>query len=212
MNSADVSLEPFYKALITGNTMECRRIASDLWLSKKDLSIVYEHLFKPCLYKIGEEWERHRISVAVEHMATSIIESLMNEIFADSISLERKHHKVVLASVQNEEHQVGSRMIADTFEQFGWDSFFLGANTPVNDLVDFIKDVQPDLVCLSLSVYFNVDVLLHEIEEIKKSSEIPVLIGGQALQKAGPQIASKFDNVFYLKDIFEVKKYIKGIE
>ncbi len=211
MDRAEIALEPFYKALVCGNTMECRRITQYTLSREKDLTPVYENLFKPVLYKVGREWEYHRISVAVEHMATALIESLMNEIFSDFIAPRRNNKGVVLASVQNEEHQVGCRMVADTFEKSGWNSYFLGANTPVKDLVEFCKNVNPDAIGLSLSVYFNVDVFMDELEAIRKATDLPILIGGQGLGKSGPLLASKFDNVLFLRDIFQVEEYLKEL-
>ncbi len=50
-------------------------------------------------------------------------------------------------------------MVADIFELNGWDSHFLGANTPFDQMLAYIQDESPDLVGLSVSVYFNMPAL-----------------------------------------------------
>ena len=58
---------------------------------------------------------------------------------------------VVVASVEDELHQVGGKMVADVFEMHGWDSFYLGSNTPISEMVRFAKERCPDAVGLSLT-------------------------------------------------------------
>ena len=52
------------------------------------IKIIYEKLFKISLYKIGELWEYNKISVATEHLASAIVESILNENYLQIISEE----------------------------------------------------------------------------------------------------------------------------
>ena len=157
-------------------------------------------------------WECNEISVSVEHMATAITEGLMNELLPQIMSLERKNKKIVISCVENEEHQVGGKMVADIFEKNSWDTHYLGANTPMYELIRFCDSVKPDLICLSLTVYKNVHTLLEEITAIREVSNIPILIGGRALTKLGEEVSEEFENVFYLQDLEAVENYIKGCD
>jgi len=42
-------------------------------------------------------------------------------------------------------------MVADMLEMNGWDGYFIGANTPLPELIRFIESKNPDLIGLSLS-------------------------------------------------------------
>lgn len=70
----------------------------------------------------------------------------MYELFSEIMTLERKDKKIVILCVENDEHLVGGNMVADIFEENGWDTFYLGANTPINELVKFCDEVKPDLI------------------------------------------------------------------
>ncbi len=199
----------YFEKLISGNRYECSLIIKELKKSGIPVMKIYEEFFKKSLYKIGEMWEYNKISVAVEHMATSVTEGIMNELFPEIISFERKNRKVVVACIENETHQVGSRMVADIFEKNGWDSIYLGADTPINEIVKYCKEENPDVIALSLSVYLNIDILLKEIKELREITDKTIIIGGQALIKKGREIEKKYKNLIYLSNLREVEEYIQ---
>jgi len=200
----------FFKALLEGNRLECDKVMKEFRKSNLSIIELYEEIFKKSLYRIGEMWEYNKISVAVEHMATSITEGLMNELLPEIMSLDRKNKKVVISCVENEEHQVGGKMVADIFEKNSWDTHYLGANTPMHELIRFCELTKPDLICLSLSVYSNVKFLIEEIKAIREVSNVPIIIGGQALTNIGSELSSKLKDVFYNENLVAVENYIKG--
>ena len=200
----------FFNSLLQGNRVGCHNIIVEFRKINLSIMVLYEEIFKKSLYRIGQMWEYNKISVVVEHMATSIIEALMNELLPEIMNMERNNKQVVIASVENEEHQVGGKMVADIFEENSWDAYYLGAKTPTVELVRFCDEVKPDLICLSLSVYLNIRFLEKEITAIRAVTNVPIIIGGQALTKLGVQISEKFTDVCYLAGLEDVNSYIKG--
>lgn len=72
-------------------------------------------------------------------------------------------------------------MIADLFELHGWEVQFLGANTPASELLRLIRDTRPDVVGLSVSMFFNLPMLTQHIARIRDEfDEVEILLGGQA--------------------------------
>lgn len=202
--------DAYFDSLLEGNRVGCQKVVKEFRKQNLSIILLYEEVFKKSLYRIGNMWEYNKISVAVEHMATSITEGLMNELLPEIMSMDRKNKKIVISCVENEEHQVGGKMVADIFEKNSWDTHYLGANTPMDELVRFCELVKPDMICLSLSVYSNIQYLLKEITGIREITSIPILIGGQALIKVGVEISEKLDNVLYLGNLEAVENYIKG--
>lgn len=41
---------------------------------------------------------------------------------------------------QPTQHEIGMRMVADFFEMEGWDTYYLGANTPTRSILQTIVD------------------------------------------------------------------------
>jgi methanogenic corrinoid protein MtbC1 len=176
-------LPAYLDALLGGRRVECMAIVERALAANARLRDVYLGLFQPALYSVGDLWERNRVTVATEHLATSIVETQMSLLEAGLFDAPHKNATAVVACSANEHHQIGGRMIADAFEWNGWHADFLGANTPEDALLAYLADRTPNVVALSLSVAFNIDRLLHTVEAIRiRFPSLPILVGGQAFR------------------------------
>lgn len=203
----------YLSAILKGDRHSSSLIAKQFLNEKADIKSLYEDVIKKALYEVGEMWENNQISVSTEHLATSVTEAVMNELYDYLNVKEVVERTIVLSTVEKEFHQVGLKMVADIFETHGWKSFFLGSNTPVYELIDFIKEQQADLLALTLSIYFNLPSLIKMLDTIKE--ELPnqkILVGGQAFRHGGLEILKKYSNVYYLKNLDEITDYIKKFE
>lgn len=199
----------FLIALIQGDRKNGSEIINSYLNKKISIKELYENLIKLSLYRVGELWEHNQISVATEHLATAVTESLLNNLFEQIVSNERVGKTAVVGCVENEFHQVGIKMVADLFEMNGWDTHFLGANIPTHELIRFTKETNPDIIALSLSIYFHLPILEKMITEFRSQfPKIPIIIGGQAFVHGGDNITSKFNNVMLLKDLNQIETYI----
>lgn len=98
-------------------------------------------------------------------------------------------------------------MVADILEMHGWHAYFLGPNTPTRDMLELIHEKQPDLIALSLSVYFNMPNLLQGISAIGQEFEqIPIIVGGQAFRWGGSEALTQYSNVALISDLEELQK------
>ena len=80
--------------------------------------------------------------------------------------------------VQAYVEDIGARMVSDHFEMAGWDSIFLGADTPSDALVRVISDFGADLVAVSSGLGINVRATAALVKAIHASGDVPVLVGG----------------------------------
>jgi methanogenic corrinoid protein MtbC1 len=198
----------FLENLLAGNRAACSDITRNYLAINPSIDDLYEELFKTALYKVGKLWETNQISVATEHLATAITEGILNELFETIISKKRYQKTVVLACVENELHQVGIKMVADIFEKNGWDSFFLGTGIPTKELLRFIRQAKPDLLAISLSVYFNLPNLLDMLKRIRAEfPELVILLGGQAIQHLKKQDLPENCSIF--SDLYQLESYIE---
>ncbi len=210
-NSNFQEYEVFFKALLKGNRKLCSRIVNTLLKQKKDVKIIYEELLKPAMYEVGVLWERNKITVATEHMASAVTETLMNELYA-TIPFSGNYPKtVIIACIQGELPQIGARMISDVFEMNNWQVHFLGANMPNNELIRYIGFTNPDMLAVSVSLYFNLpslEVLLQVIREYYPA--IRIVVGGQAFARGEQEFLSKY-KVIFLSDVMSMDSYLKKV-
>lgn len=207
----DRILNDFHSALLNGRKDQCSALINELTnQDKHSLEEIYEHLLKPSLYKVGELWEDNKISVASEQMASSIVESLLTELYLQLQPSKPNGKRAVLSGVQGELHQIGVKMVNDILEKNGWDTYFLGSNVPVKDLIHFSKGINPELFAFSMSLHFNLPALLKLMTEIRiHFPNTPAILGGQGFARVGHTIPLNFKNVDYCRDLYELELYLQ---
>lgn len=205
--------DSFLKHLLLGDRKECANIVNALLDSKVPIQSIYEDLLKISLYKVGELWEQNKISVATEHLASAIVEAILNTIYLNIILKKNINKNVLLSCVENENHQIGIKMISDILEINGWNTYFLGSNTPTKDVLLFSKSISIDLIAISLSIYFHLPELLKLIHEFRTEfPNTPILVGGQAFKHGGLDEIAEIENIFYMPDINSTEVFLKEIK
>lgn len=203
-------VQEFLQNLLKGDRESCSAIVHNYLANNPSLNNLYEQVLKVALYEVGRLWETNQISVAREHMATAITEGILNELFEQIIPAKKYNRKVVVACVENEFHQVGIKMVADVFEMKGWEGYFLGTGIPTNELVRFIHDTTPDVLAISLSVYFNFSNLLKMLNILRDEfPDLQIILGGQAFSHVSDAALLQFGNVVLLSDLYVLDSYIE---
>ena len=144
------------------------------------------HLIMPALYDIGEKWQSNQVTVAQEHMASAIVQSIMTVGLLRSEPPPRIGKRVLLACVEGNHHAIGLRMVSDGFQLAGWDVQFLGANMPTAALVRQVGESRPDLVGLSVSFPQQLRVVKEvtaRLDQDLGGGRPPVIIGGLAINR-----------------------------
>jgi len=186
----------YLEALLAGQRNACRNIVLQLHDAGVPLQTIYVDLFQRSLYEIGSLWEQNRISVAVEHMATAITEYLMAVLYPTLFIPKPSDRSIIVSCVANEYHQIGGKMVADILETRGWNTYFLGANTPLADLLTMVQEKRPDWVALSLSVFFNMPHLERAIEALRGlDGPFRILVGGQAFRWAEDAFSKRYPEI-----------------
>ena len=213
MNKSIIALKDnFLQHLLSGNRQICSDISKQYLSQNPSIKDLYEEVFKEALYEVGRLWETNKITVASEHLATAITEGILNELYAELDTTENKNKKVVLTCVDKELHQVGIKMVADVFEMHGWDSYFLGTGIPIAELVKYIKQLKPNVLAISLSIFFNYKNLVRMIEVLKNEfSDLDIIIGGQAFTYKKENNLNKIDGGRYISNLYDLDDYLKKI-
>lgn len=124
---------------------------------------------------------------------------------------ERKDHTIICACPGMELHEMGSRMVADLFENDGWDSIFLGAAVPEDALLKSIEENQPDLVALSVSMPQHLITCQEFAESIRERfPDVKIAVGGKAF-KSTHEIWKQWPVDVYTNDARELLEYANGV-
>lgn len=209
MKLTEATYLEYFDALLNGNRDKCADIVDKLLKDKVELIDLYEKLFQRSMYRIGKLWDQNKITVAEEHIATYITDTLVDVVCSKLHKAQKKNKTLVITCIEKEFHCIGAKIIVDYFEFLGWDVFMLGANTPVNELLNVIKDKKPDLIGISNSFYLNIIRLLKFIEAIQeKFPQQKIIVGGQALSEGKDDLLKKYNNVKYIGSLKEIDSYL----
>ncbi len=162
--------------------------ASSLIVSRADQGMpvkdIYLHVFQPVQHEIGRLWQTNRLSVGEEHYATAITQLTISMLYPYIFNTERNGLKMISTTVSSELHELGIRMVTDLFESEGWDTWFLGANTPAESIIKLMKEHQPDILAISVTLPGHIKRMQNlacAIKE-KRPENTKIIVGGQAFR------------------------------
>lgn len=205
----------YLTALLAGDRRLCGEILQEQLELAVPLKAIYLDLMQRAMYEVGTLWESNQISVANEHLASATTETLLAQLYPKLFSQNHKDRRAVIACVPREYHQIGPRMVADFFELHGWHGFSLGANTPIDGLISIIRERDPDVVGLSMSLLFNRPQLEAMLEAISREfPTLTLLLGGQAFRgdgtgrQAREELMQRHPQLLYFATLNELESYL----
>lgn len=182
-------------ALEAGKRGEAERIVREAVDARLPKHTIYDDVIAVAMQEIGRKWESGEITVAEEHLATSISYGLLALVSELSrVEQARRDEPVLFAAVEGERHVLGLQMAADVLEGAGFPVWFLGADLPTDSLLDIVTRRPPSICALSATMPESREPLIETIRLIEDLAPgVPVLIGGEAsigLAPIGPTMTA----------------------
>lgn len=171
----------YLDALLVGDRAAASRLIMESFESGQlTVQEIYLDVFQACQREVGRLWQTGDISVAQEHFCTAVTQLCMSQLYPFIFTTEKNGFKSVIACAQGELHEVGVRMVADMLEMNGWDTHYLGANVPVDSIVEYIQKKQPHLVGLSATISAHLPQVKSLIQRLRRLPGRPlrILVGG----------------------------------
>ena len=168
------------------------------------LDDVYVEILSESMRRVGELWHTAQITVDAEHYCTSVTQMAMAQLYDQLFEGKRIDRTVLSVCPGMELHEMGARIVADLFENHGWDSVFLGAAVPVDYILESVRENHPDLVTLSVSMPQHLMDCEKAVREIKKEfPDVKIAVGGQAFESTN-DIWTNWPVDIYTKDAREL--------
>ncbi|MBN2853448.1 MAG: cobalamin B12-binding domain-containing protein [Clostridia bacterium] len=152
-----------------------------------DVVDLYSQVLTPVLNNIECDLEDKKLCIWKEHIKTAIIRTIVENCYPYVIerrNLDKRTSKGVATVLcpPDEYHDLGARMISDFFTICGYESIFVGGNTPYKDFYNAINKIRPAVIAISVSNYYHLVATKKMIEEIKSTADYPVkiVVGGYA--------------------------------
>ena len=184
----DAAIEHFKNAALRGETPALVAQLAALRLRGNDLPTLFDEVVAPALHRIGEEWERRKLSIADEHVASqAVLDAIaraqpLAEPPGEPVRPDRG--TAIVAAVAGEQHDIAARMAACLLRARGFEVLAPLAQTPARDLADLILRSRAVLVALSSTIADGVEEQVRLSAAAAAQTGGKVLVGGPGMQKA----------------------------
>ncbi len=171
----------YLTALVEGNRNKASKLIMDAVGRGIAIKEIYLKVFQVCQREIGHLWQTRQISIAQEHYCTAATQWIMAQLYPKIFVTPETGRRFIGACVAGELHEMGIRMVADIFEMEGWDTYYVGANTPIESILQTIKDHGGDVLGISTTMTFHINRTVELIERVRQTTlgeEIKIIVGG----------------------------------
>ena len=139
-----------------------------------------ERRIGPYLVELGALWQRGELEIYEEHLASERVRDFLSAQWRPLTNgARRPAANVILATPPGERHVLGLHMAAWVVACAGAHVIFLGADTPINDIVSSVRHFAAHGVVLSVAAGYRGNLPQHVLE---LSSRLPprvsVVVGG----------------------------------
>jgi methanogenic corrinoid protein MtbC1 len=174
------SKQELFKKLTSGNIEECIKIYKS-YVEIFNIADFFDKILRPVMAKIGKDWETGKLTIATEHVASNIAQTLV-KIIMDQSSGTGNKKKVMICVPVGEEHHIGCDVLETYLTIKGFKVFNMGTSIPTESIMEFINMKKPDIVLISITIQDNVLAGQRLAKKIRGQSKIPILVGGYAMQ------------------------------
>jgi methanogenic corrinoid protein MtbC1 len=118
--------------------------------------------------------------------------------------------RVMIVLPTEEFHELGARMGADFFQLAGFETLFVGANTPAESILNGISHFQPDYVDLHVVNYYNLFKARDLLNQIKRQyPQVRLLASGGAFSGEAGQL-ERFGPVCLVRSIADIEALLEA--
>jgi methanogenic corrinoid protein MtbC1 len=178
--------QAYAEALLGGAPRAAETVIREAIEAGLDEAMIDDEVIRPALQLVGDLWADGRLSVAEEHLATSIsmrIIVLQREAFR--ASRQRVSQRILLAGAQGEQHVVGLQMAASLILSAGYDVRLLGADLPVGEIASAMRTHEPSVVGFTTASSLTSVRMPSAFEAVRAvSPDVGILVGGRGVEEA----------------------------
>ena len=178
--STKKSKQLLYKKLTDGDIHSSIKIYEE-YIKIFSSADFFDKILRPVMYKIGDDWANNKISIATEHVASNVAQTLVKIIMERVTGMVNKR-KILVCVPVGEEHHLGCDVLETYLSIKGFKVYNMGTSMPTESILSFIESNKPDVILVSITLEDNIPAGQRLVKKIKEQYNIPILIGGYALQ------------------------------
>lgn len=178
------ALDAYVDALLSGDRVAALQTVAALREQGFDVARIVTELIAPAQRSIGSAWQTTSISVAAEHQATAITETVVARLMADRAAPAVPGRCVTLFSAEGEQHSLAAKMAALVWEQEGWDVRLVAPSIPPAEVAAFVSATGTSLAGVSCALPSNLFGAWRVIDALREQG-CWIVVGGRGIEESG---------------------------
>ena len=188
------------EAIIRGLRSDAAKLAKDALANETELQLVEGHLI-PALDKVGIDYEQGKAFLpqllGAAQAAQSVFEVIKTSL-AEKGGEAVKKHRVVIATVQGDIHDIGKNIVKTVMENYGYEMIDLGRDVPPETIMRTVQEQGIRLVGLSALMTTTLPAMEETVRQLKALSDPPyIMVGGAVVTE---EYAARMGADAYAKD------------
>ena len=176
--------EAYLQALLARDSTRARHAVDQAVEDGVPVPDVYLEILRPALGVVGHMWAVGELNVAEEHYATALTQTLLSALGERMRMPPKDGRLAMVATTPDEQHVLGSQMVADFLEADGWEVLYLGASPPAPDLAELVDAERPEVVALSTSTAGRLPGIADVLSALAALPAPPFVVDGGLLWTA----------------------------
>lgn len=196
-------------AIQKGFSKKAYEIALKLLESEKPLDVINGHIV-PALNEVGKGFENNTIFLPQLLMSADAAKSAFDAVkSAMKESSFKTSHKIVIATVLGDIHDIGKNIVKVLLENYGYDVIDLGKDVAPETVLQKVLESNAKLVGLSALMTTTVVAMEDTIKLLKdKAPDTKVIVGGAVLTQ---EYADMIGADYYAKDAMSAVRFAQSV-
>ncbi len=178
--------EAFYDAFEKLEQEKCIELVNDA-LKNQSISIedLYENVLRMSMSHLTDVESDVNHKIWKEHIQSGIIRSVIEMAYPYVLKQRNKQasKRAAVICPDGEQHELGARMVSDYIRMMGFETFFVGRDTPRKELFDLINSLKLDLIAISVTNYYNLSKAVQMVSFIESNfPSIKLIVGGKGFE------------------------------
>ena len=145
----------------------------------------------PLLRRVGDEWHAGRLSLAPEHLVSSIL----HDIIAGTMRAFPQRAgapRVLIATPAGDRHAIGAAIVGAAAAVEGWNVLYLGPDLPAQEIADAASAADVRVVALSVVYVDDASRVLSELSALRTRlpATVTIIAGGAGARSIAAELAA----------------------
>jgi 5-methyltetrahydrofolate--homocysteine methyltransferase len=201
------NIEDIKEAIISGEDKEIESLVNAAINEGTNLNIIINNAMIAAMDIVGQKFADNEIYIP-EMLASAMTMKKGLSLIKPLLKAEETeaNGKIIMCTVKGDMHDIGKNLVIMMLEGAGYDVIDLGVDVTVEKLIQYIKEIKPDVIGLSALLTTTMPEIIKVIKALKNNGlrkSVKVMVGGAPIDR---RFAEEIGADGYGKDAAEAVK------